>query len=102
MAVLNKDLRPVHVDGCIFRWRVRSRPTYAPMVCESPIVVAVVPESPTGSTLLINLPQSHPGNILGETAAPVLPSKVANYIRLAIESGWKPKKNGKPFILKLS
>ncbi len=102
MAILNKDLRPVFVDGCIFRWRVRSRPTYSPMLCESPIVVAVEPEINTGSTLLIDLPQSHPGNILGETAAPILPSNVANYIRLAIESGWKPKKRGKPFILKLS
>jgi hypothetical protein len=99
MAILNHDKRPIVVDGVLFRWRVGSRPTYSQDECKSSVVLSVVSDVVGSPTLIVDLPNSHPGEFLGELAVPVLPSQVATYIRSAVQSGWKPKKKGRPFIL---
>lgn len=102
MAILKKGSRPIVVDGCKFRWRVRHRPTYCQGLCWSNLVLAVEAADAVSSTLVVDLPQLHACNWLKQPAEPVLPAQVADYIRQAIVAGWQPTKPGKPFLLNRS
>ncbi|MEV5310112.1 MULTISPECIES: hypothetical protein [unclassified Streptomyces] len=42
MALGRKGLRRIVVDGMVYRWRLRRRPTYSQALCWSPCTYAVV------------------------------------------------------------
>ena len=90
MALTKKGSRLITVDGVVYRWRVRGRPTYAQALGELPLAVAVEQAGCKGSVLLVSMPQDHPGNWFGGPAIPVLPRQVAAVIRKALDEGWRP------------
>jgi hypothetical protein len=99
MALVRKGARRITVDGAAYRWRVRGRPTYGQGMVWSPLTYAVELADSPGTTLVVTTDQPHPGNWLGSTAAPLLPSHVAESIRTARAGGWTPGAHGSPFRL---
>jgi hypothetical protein len=102
MALVKKGSRTIVVDGVMYRWRLRGRPTYSQGLCWSPCTFAVEHAADPGSTLAVTTNQPHPSNWIGRTPKAVLPSDVARAIRLALERGWTPRNPGSPFALDLS
>ena len=87
------------VDGRTYRWRLRSRPSYGQAICESPCTYAVEDYDRPGRALVVWTNQPHPNNWFARPANPILPAEVARTIRLALEQGWDPSRNGPPFVL---
>ncbi|QNE18633.1 hypothetical protein F1D05_12835 [Kribbella qitaiheensis] len=102
MALVKKGSRAIVVDGVMYRWRLRGRPTYSQGLCWSPCTFAVEHAEDPGSTLAVTTNQPHPSNWIGQAPKAVLPSDVARAIRLALERGWTPMNSGSPFALDLS
>ncbi|MFD7094095.1 hypothetical protein [Streptomyces xanthophaeus] len=102
MALRRKGSRPITVDGVAYRWRLRGRPTYDQGLVRAPVTYAVEHAAAPGSTLVVTTGQPHPSNWLGVQAGPVLPARVADGIRSALDAGWRPESPGSPFLLDLS
>lgn len=97
MALTKKGSRLITVDGVVYRWRVRGRPTYAQALGERPLAFAVEQANYKGSILLVGMPQDHPSNWFGGPSIPVLPSQVAAVIRKALGEGWQPNQSTTAF-----
>ena len=101
MALGGRGSRRIAVDGLVFRWLVRRRPTYCQALGWSPLTfVAGLADSP-GARLVVTLPSAHPGNRLGLPCAPVRPAIVAAGIRQALSAGWQPHRTGPAFTMAL-
>ncbi|MCP9987202.1 hypothetical protein LUX01_11375 [Streptomyces sudanensis] len=83
--------RPVHA--------LRGRPTYCRGLAWSPCTFAVEHADTLGATLVVVTDQPHPSNWIGRVAGPVLPSRVAAAVRLALRKGWTPTTPGSSFHL---
>ncbi|MEU7584850.1 hypothetical protein AB0A95_00965 [Micromonospora sp. NPDC049230] len=90
MALTRKGSRLITVDGIVYRWRVRGKPTYDQALCERPLTFAIEQADRKGSVLLVSMPQNHPSNWFGGPPVPVLPSTVAAVVRRALAEGWRP------------
>ncbi|MFF2061585.1 hypothetical protein ACFVWZ_07260 [Streptomyces sp. NPDC058200] len=99
MALVRKGSRRIAVDGTVYRWRLRGKPTYFQGLAWSPSTFAVELADTPGATLVVTTDQPHPSNWLGREAMPVLPSSVAQAIQLALREGWIPTAPGSPFHL---
>lgn len=97
MALTKKGSRLITVDGVVYRWRVRGRPTYAQALGERSLAVAVEQADCKGCVLLVHMPQDHPSNWIGGPSVPVLPSQVAAIIRRALGEGWRPSQPAAAF-----
>ncbi|RAO11831.1 hypothetical protein [Micromonospora noduli] len=97
MALTKKGSRLITVDGIVYRWRVRGKPTYAQALCERPLTLAIEQADCTGSVLLVSMPQDHPSNWIGGPPVPVLPSTVAAVVRKALAEGWRPSQPAAAF-----
>jgi hypothetical protein len=101
MALPRKGSRRIAVDGLIFRWLVRRRPTYSQTLGWSPLTfVAELADEP-GARLVVALPYAHPGNWLGLPSAPIRPATAAAALRQALTAGWQPHRPGAAFTLAL-
>jgi hypothetical protein len=94
MALIRKGSRRIVVDGTAYRWQLRGRPTYSQGLAWSPCTFAVEHADTPGTTLVVTTDQPHPSNWVGREAEPVLPSGVAEAIRLAMREGWAPTASG--------
>ncbi|MFJ7063178.1 hypothetical protein ACIQVA_36905 [Streptomyces microflavus] len=99
MALVKKGSRRITVDGRIYRWKIRRKPTYSQVLIWSPLTYAVEYEEAPGSTLVVTTNQPHPSNWFDAPASPVLPSQVADTVRTARDRGWAPETPGPPFQL---
>ena len=99
MAAMKKGSKLITVDGGVYRWRVRKRPSFAQAVAVSPLSFAVERADARGAVLIVTMPSSHPGHWAGAAALPVIPSMVAAMIRRALERGWQPERPGPAFPL---
>ncbi|MET9969143.1 hypothetical protein ABZZ80_25235 [Streptomyces sp. NPDC006356] len=99
MALGRKGSRRIVVGGTAYRWRLRGKPTYFQGLACSPCTFAVEHADTPGMTLVVTTNQPHPSNWFEREATPVLPSGVAQTIRLAIRKGWTPTAPGSPFHL---
>ncbi|MFD7026584.1 hypothetical protein ACFWAR_00935 [Streptomyces sp. NPDC059917] len=99
MALVKKGSRLITVDGTTYRWRLRGRPTYDQGLVWSPLTYAVEHAEAPGTTLVITTNQPHPSNWFGTQGSPVLPTQVADSIRMALTAGWTPENPGSPFHL---
>ena len=99
MALVKKGSRRIVVDGRVYRWQLRGRPSYGQALCETPCTYAVEDYEQPGRTLVVTTNQPHSSNWLGRLAEPILPAEVARTIRLAVERGWDPTGGGAPFLL---
>ncbi|MEU8710988.1 hypothetical protein [Streptomyces sp. NPDC048663] len=102
MALVRKGSRRIVVDGTVYRWRLRGRPTYPQGLAWSPCTFAVEHADTPGTTLVVTTDQPHPSNWIDREAEPVLPSDVAHAIERALRGGWTPTASGGPFHLDLS
>ncbi|MEU9977331.1 hypothetical protein [Streptomyces sp. NPDC051014] len=102
MGLVHKGSRRIVVDGMVYRWRLRGRPTYFQGLAWSPCTFAVEHADTPGATLVVTTDQPHPSNWIGHEADPVLPSGVAASVRLALREGWTPTVPGTAFRLDLS
>ncbi|MBB2947892.1 hypothetical protein FB565_007663 [Actinoplanes lutulentus] len=89
MAVLN---RLITVDGVVYRWRVRKRPSHP-----SPLSFAVERADRRGAILLATVGGT-PGDWIGTATVPAL---VATMVRQAQDQGWHPDQPGPAFALRV-
>jgi hypothetical protein len=87
MVLVRKGSRRIVVDGTVYRWRLRGRPTYFQGLAWSPCTFAVEHADTRGQTLVVTTHQPHPSNWIGREAEPVLPTAVAAAVRLAPARG---------------
>ncbi|WP_406254983.1 hypothetical protein [Streptomyces chartreusis] len=99
MALVRKGSRRIVVDGTVYRWRLRGRPTYFQGLAWSPSSFAVEHADSPGATLVVITNQPHSSNWIGREAEPVLPSGVDAAVRLALRKGWTPTVPGSAFHL---
>jgi hypothetical protein len=66
MSLAVKGSRLITVDGIIYRWRLRRRPSYNQACFEAPLTFAVELAGADSSVLAVEIPDvSHPGNLAG-------------------------------------
>ncbi len=94
MAIPRKGSRLITVDGTVYRWRVRHKPTYCEGLGWSPLSFSVEHGTRPGSVLQASLPWARPDNWVGAKAATVRPGLVASVIRRALDEGWTPDAAG--------
>ncbi len=99
MAPVRKGSRGIVVDGTVYRWRLRGKPTYSQGLAWSPCTFAVEHADTPGATLVVTTDQPHQSNWIGREAKTVLPSGVAVAVRLALREGWTPTVAGSAFHL---
>jgi hypothetical protein len=101
VTLTSKGSRRIVVDGLVFRWLVRRRPTYCQALGWSPLTFVAELLDESGAPLVVALPYAHPGNWLGLSSAPVRPATVAAGIHQALAAGWQPRRSGRAFALAL-
>lgn len=94
-----KGSRLITVDGTVYRWRIRHRPTYYQGNGWTPLRFAVERAEEPQGVLVVSLPFARPDNWLGERTIAVRPVLVAGCIRRALEQGWNPRQRGSGFTL---
>src|SRR5689334_4595937 len=99
MALARRGSRRIAVDGLVFRWLVRRRPTYCPPLGWSPLTLVAELADESGARLVVALPYAHPGNWLGLPSASVRPATVVEAIRQGLSAGWQPRRPGPAFTL---
>ncbi|MEW1838733.1 hypothetical protein AB0392_12325 [Nonomuraea angiospora] len=99
MAIPKKGSRLITVDGTVFRWRVRHKPTYDEGMAWSPLSFAVERAEEPGAVLVVSLPCARPDNWLAERTIAIRPALVVGCIRRAVEQGWNLGHPGSGFTL---
>lgn len=89
--------RKITVDGQLYRWRIRPRPTISEGDYGHAMTVAVEHES-CGCVLLLVADGPRPGHWSGKEDVVITPKTVASSIRRAIALGWQPQVSGPHFI----
>ncbi|MBB5783464.1 hypothetical protein HD596_010220 [Nonomuraea jabiensis] len=84
MAIPKKGSRLITVDGTVFRWRVRRKPTYCQGNSWGPMTFAVELAGASGRVLLVSLPCSRPDAWWGERTMAIRPALVTATIRTAL------------------
>ncbi|GAA3526637.1 hypothetical protein GCM10022419_001670 [Nonomuraea rosea] len=102
MAIPKKGSRLITVDGTIFRWRVRRKPTYCQGNSWGPMTFSVELADAPGRVLLASLPCSRPDAWLGERTIAIRPALVTATVRMALGHGWGPRQAGNAFDLALT
>jgi hypothetical protein len=95
MAIRKTGARRISVDGVIYLWRVRHKPTYDQECFRGRLTVAIQRAEGAGQVLLVR-GDSRPDNIYGDPTTIVTPRTVADAIRLGLASGWHPNSPGSP------
>lgn len=102
MAFAKTGSRRIVVGAVAYRWVVRSRPSYAQALAESPLSFAVELEESGKTTLVVTTDVFRPDNWLGSRNGIVTPAVVERAIREALRQGWQPAEQGSPLTLSLS
>lgn len=102
MAIPKKGSRLITVDGDVFRWRVRRKPTYCQGNSWGPMTFAAELTDASGRILLVLLPCSRPDAWWGERTMAIRPALVTATIRMALDHGWDPRQAGNAFELALT
>lgn len=102
MALARKGSRRIVVDGTVYRWRIRHKPSYSQGLTWEPLTYAVEQVDTAGTVLVVKTSQPHPSNWIGAPAVAVTPADVADGIRTALARGWSPGSPGKPFVVEES
>lgn len=104
MAIPKKGSRSIVVNGTTYRWYVRRNPTYSQCYNvwnggSGHLTFCVEHGDTPACTLVVNLPNAHPGINAGSPVLPILPSLVAQQIERALAAGWKATTRGSAFRL---
>jgi hypothetical protein len=101
MSIPRTGSRQLIVDGIAYRWRVRSRPTYAQALAQSRLTVAVQVSDGSGRALHLHLPTARVDNWLHSPGYVVMPRDMERWIRFALSQGWTPTSKGPPLLMSL-
>ena len=93
MAIPKKGSRRITVGGVIYRWRIRSKPTYDQAAFGANVTAAVELFDSPYSVLHITFPWVRCDNWIGNPVQPVTPAHVAQSIEDAIAEGWDATSN---------
>ena len=99
MAFPEKGSSRITVDGTVYRWRIRQKPTYNQGAYGTAMNIAVQAEIDPACVLLVRSDSPRPDNWLELPAHEVTPSQIQRYILDALSRGWEPNQNGSAFIL---
>lgn len=103
MALTVKGSRLITVNGTVYRWRLRRKPTYVQECLGGRLAFAVERADAGGAVLAVEiLDVSHPGSLLAEASLIVRPALVAAVIRIALRRGWQPAAPGALFRLSVA
>jgi hypothetical protein len=103
MSIPKAGSRLLHLDGSVYRWRVRSRPTYSQANGWNGLFLAVEDAAhPKGSVLVVSLGVAHPSNWLKLSSRAITPAEVSGWVRRALSLGWQPRAPGVQFFLSAS
>jgi hypothetical protein len=103
MALAVKGSRLITVDGTVYRWRMRCKPSYCQECLGGPLTFAVELAGAGGSVLAVAIPGvSHPGSLVASSSLIVRPALVAAVIQTALGQGWQPAVLGAPFRLNVA
>ncbi len=102
MTLPKKGARSISIDGVLYRWSVRHKPTYVQGIGQSHMSVAVEREDAPQQTLRIVLPAFRCDNWLLLPGYVVKPSDIARWVPKALAAGWVPDMRGAAFDLVLS
>ena len=100
MSIPKAGSRLLHLDGSVYRWRVRRRPTYCQGMGWGGLSFAVEDAShPGGSVLVVSLGVAHPSNWLKLPSRAITPAEVSGWVQRALSLGWQPSVPGAQFLL---
>lgn len=103
MALARRGSRRITVDGTVYRWRTRRRPTYGQGLGWSSMTFAVEHAASPGQALVVETGHPRPDNWLGlGPIVPVTPHVVAAAVRRALHEGWSPRATGSPHHMTLT
>jgi len=103
MALAVKGSRLITVNGAVYRWRLRRKPSYHQECFDVPLTFAAELVGSGGSVMAAAIPDvSHPGSLLARSSLIVRPALVAAVIQAALRRGWQPASPGAPFRLSLA
>ena len=103
MALVRRGSRRITVDGEVYGWRTRRRPTYGQGLGQSSMTFAVELAESHGQALVVDTGRLRPDNWLElGPVVPVTPVVVAAAVRQALHEGWNPRAAGAPRHLTLS
>ena len=103
MSIPKADSRLLHLDGGVYRWRVRQRPTDCQGNGWSGLTLAVEDATPEGGcVLVVSLGVAHPSNWLKLPSRGVTPGEVGEWVQRALILGWQPSEPGRQFLLSAS
>ncbi|GAA0426676.1 hypothetical protein Aca07nite_36770 [Actinoplanes capillaceus] len=101
MAIPRKGSRLITVDGTVYRWAVRAKPTYCQGLNWGPLTFAVEHADAPGQVLTVDTRSPRLDNWLNLPGTPVTPRTVEHSIRTALATGWKPDRSDGVFKLTL-
>jgi hypothetical protein len=100
LSIPKAGSRLLHLDGRVYRWRMRSRPTYSQANGWSGLFLAVEDTAyPRGSVLVVSLDVAHPSNWLQLPFRAITPAEVSEWVQRALSLGWQPQVPGAQFFL---
>ena len=103
MTLAVKGSRLITVNGTVYRWRLRRKPSYNQECFDTPLTFAVELADTSGSVLAVTVPDvSHPGSLIARSSLIVRPALVAAVIQTALGQGWQPAAPGAPFRLNVA
>ena len=103
MALAVKGSRLITINGILYRWRLRRKPSYNQECFNAPLTFAVELVGSSGSILAVAIPDvSHPGSLIARSSLIVRPALVAAVIQAALSRGWQPAAPGAPFRLNMA
>ncbi len=92
MALAVKGSRLITVDGALYRWRCRHRPTYSQESFDPPPTFTAELAASSGTVLEVAIPDvSHPGSLMGRSSLIVRPALVAAVIQTAFAQDGSPQ-----------
>ncbi len=101
MAIPRKGSRLITVDGKVYRWAVRHKPTYVQGLGWAPLTFAVEDADTPGQVLSVATRSMRLDNWLGLPGTPMTPQVVEQSIRTALTAGWEPDRSDGAFKLVL-
>lgn len=104
MAIPKKGSRKIVVNDVEYRWRVRRKTDYWNLLSGDGLNFAVEKSENGNCVLHVKLDGfGHFGSWANNLQTLVItPALVAQAIEIALEKGWQPEKEGKPFELNLN
>lgn len=101
MAIPRKGSRLIAVNGTVYRWAVRAKPTYCQGLNWGRLTFAVEHADTPGQVLSVETQSPQLDNWLNLPGKPVTPLTVEQSVRTALATGWKPDRSDGVFRLAL-